>query len=59
MAARFAAYKTGIESGVLLLNEAREQEGLPPVEGGDVPMRSVQTLPLNTQNPAPAKDAAP
>ena len=59
MAARFAAYKTGIESGVLLLNEAREQEGLPPVDGGNVPMRSVQTLPLNAQNPAPAKDAAP
>jgi HK97 family phage portal protein len=43
---RFAAYKSGIESGVYLLNEAREREGLPPVEGGDTPMRSVQTIPL-------------
>lgn len=43
---RFAALKTGIESGVLTLNEAREREGLPPVEGGDAPMRSVQTIPL-------------
>lgn len=58
---RFAAYKSGIESGVLLLNEAREQEGYPPVEGGDVPMRSVQTLPLSQQPTAPVappKDAA-
>ncbi|HEY8212512.1 MAG TPA: phage portal protein [Methylocystis sp.] len=44
---RFAALKTGIESGVLTLNEAREREGLPPVDGGDKPMRSVQVLPLD------------
>ncbi|WP_157926066.1 MULTISPECIES: phage portal protein [Methylosinus] len=44
---RFAALKTGIESGVLTLNEARQREGLPPVEGGDKPMRSVQVLPLD------------
>ncbi|PWB84000.1 MAG: phage portal protein [Methylocystaceae bacterium] len=44
---RFAALKTGIESGVLTLNEARDREGLPPVEGGDKPMRSVQVLPLD------------
>lgn len=44
---RFAAYKSGIESGVYLLNEARDREGLPPVEGGDMPMRSVQTIPLS------------
>jgi HK97 family phage portal protein len=49
---RFAAYKSGIESGVYLLNEARDREGLPPVKGGDQPMRSVQTIPL-------APDAAP
>ena len=58
---RFAAYKSGIESGVLLLNEAREQEGYAPVKGGDVPMRSVQTLPLAQQVVAPAdlpKDSA-
>lgn len=49
---RFAALKTGIESGVLMLNEARDREGLPPVEGGDKPMRSVQVLPLNAETPA-------
>jgi HK97 family phage portal protein len=53
IAARFAALKTGIESGVLTLNEARDREGLPPVEGGDQPMRSVQTLPLNSDGAAP------
>lgn len=46
---RFAALKTGIESGVLTLNEARDREGLPAVDGGDTPMRSVQTLPLTSQ----------
>ncbi|MFO1126353.1 MAG: phage portal protein [Methylocystis sp.] len=53
---RFGAYKSGIESGVLLLNEAREREGLGPVDGGDQPMRSVQTIPLapNAAPPTPA-----
>lgn len=53
MEKRFAAYKSGIEAGVLLLNEARDREGLPPVDGGDTPMRSVQTLPLNAPAPLP------
>ena len=54
---RFAAYKSGIELGVYLLNEARDREGLPPVEGGSTPMRSVQTVPLNSDGttPAPAR----
>jgi HK97 family phage portal protein len=47
MASRFAAYKSGIESGILTTNEARDYEGLPPVEGGDTPMRSVQVMPIN------------
>lgn len=59
IAARFAALKTGIESGVLTLNEARDREGLPPVEGGDQPMRSVQTLPLNSNGAAPAQPQEP
>ncbi|WP_159726160.1 phage portal protein [Methylosinus sp. Ce-a6] len=53
----FSALKTGIESGVLTLNEAREREGLPPVQGGDKPMRSVQVLPLDAAPaPQPAKE---
>jgi HK97 family phage portal protein len=50
---RFAALKTGIESGVLTLNEARDREGLPPLDGGDKPMRSVQVLPLDAPTTAP------
>ncbi|MGE3245722.1 MAG: phage portal protein [Beijerinckiaceae bacterium] len=60
---RFSSYKTGIESGVLMLNEARAREGLPPVSGGDEPMRSVQTIPLkeaitpsNARNPKATGD---
>ena len=49
---RMAAYQSGIQSGVLLLNEARALEGLPPVEGGDTPMRSVQVEPLTAINPS-------
>jgi HK97 family phage portal protein len=56
---RFAALKTGIESGVLTLNEARDREGLPPVEGGDQPMRSVQTLPLNSNGSTSEPGAPP
>lgn len=52
---RFAALKTGIESGVYTLNEARATEGLPPIEGGDQAMRSVQVMPID----APATDSAP
>lgn len=56
---RFAGYKSGIESGVLTLNNARKREGLPPVEGGDTPMRSVQTLPLNSPDATPHQTPAP
>lgn len=48
---RFAAYKTGIESGVLSINQAKAKEGLPAVDGGDTPMRSVQTIPLTSIDP--------
>lgn len=59
VAARFAAYKSGIESGIYTLNEARDREGLAPVDGGDQPMRSVQTLPLNSSGTAPAPTQEP
>lgn len=59
IAKRFAALKTGIESGVLTLNEARDREGLPPVDGGDQPMRSVQVAPLNSDGAAPAPTQEP
>lgn len=56
---RFGALKTGIESGVLSVNQAKRMEGLPPVDGGDTPMRSVQTLPLNSDGAAPAQTQQP
>ncbi len=42
-AARAQFYNLGITGGWLVPNEAREEEGLPPVEWGDVPY-----LPFNT-----------
>lgn len=36
----------GIRSGYKLINEVREKEGKPPVEGGDVPMVSKDLAPL-------------
>jgi HK97 family phage portal protein len=45
---RFTAYKEGIQSGFLTINEARAQEGLKKVDGGDEPMMQVQFAPLST-----------
>lgn len=56
---RFGAYKTAIESGAMTLNEVRDREGLPPVDGGDTPMRSVQTLPLHSAAPAQPQPQEP
>ena len=44
---RMSAYQTGISSGVLTINEARRQEQLPPVPGGDEPLVQVQYVPLS------------
>ena len=56
---RFAAYKTGTETGVYTINEARAKEGLPPIEGGDTPMRSVQSQPLGAASPDPSPAVPP
>lgn len=45
--ARMAAYREGITSGVLSINEARRFEELPPVEGGDEPLIQAQYRPLS------------
>jgi HK97 family phage portal protein len=45
---RFAAYREGITSGFLCINEARAKEGLASVEGGDEPMMQIQYAPLST-----------
>jgi HK97 family phage portal protein len=57
---RFTAYKEGIQSGFLTINEARAQEGLINVEGGDEPMMQVQFRPLSVLSaPTPATPAEP
>lgn len=61
---RMSAYQTGIQSGVLTINEARRMEELPPVEGGDQPLVQSQYVPLSQAGkspalPAPANDPPP
>lgn len=41
---RSESYRTLVELGIMTRNEARELEGLPPIEGGDVPL-----IPMNMQ----------
>jgi HK97 family phage portal protein len=55
---RFTAYKEGIQSGFMTINEARAQEGWPGVEGGDEPMMQVQFRPLSMLD-EPATPTAP
>jgi len=62
---RYAAYKDGLQSGFMTINEVRKLEGLPPVDGGDVPYLQQQYWPLgawqDAQSNAPpsAKGPAP
>jgi HK97 family phage portal protein len=57
--ARMSAYQTGINSGVLAINEARRMEELPPVEGGDEPLVQTQYRPVSMagETTAPAAPA--
>lgn len=58
MKARMDSYAVGIANGVIVPNEARVRENLPPVEGGDVAWRMANLSPL-TQTEAPAAPSAP
>ena len=44
---RMSAYATGINAGVLAINEARRLEQLAPMKGGDEPLVQVQYVPLS------------
>lgn len=44
---RYQSYATGIASHVLVPNEARAEEGLPPVAGGDVFVDQAKTINLH------------
>jgi HK97 family phage portal protein len=63
--ARMAAYQTGIQSGVLTINEARKLEELPPMAGGNEPLVQAQYRPLSMAGepvsaaPAPPAPAEP
>ena len=43
---RFQSYQTGLQNGIYTINEVRAKEGLPPVEGGDVPRMQMQNVPI-------------
>ena len=46
LAARYTAYRTGILTGFLKVNEVRIAEGLEPVPGGDVLMQPLNMGPV-------------
>ncbi|WP_321339723.1 phage portal protein [uncultured Cohaesibacter sp.] len=39
-------YQSGLNNGWLTINEVRQRENLPPVEGGDVPRMQMQNVPI-------------
>lgn len=44
--ARAAFYRALLDAGVITINEVRALEGLPPIEGGDVPRIQKQNVPI-------------
>ena len=57
-ASRAASYSSGIRNGYYTINEVREWENLPPVEGGDVARVQMQNTPVDQPPAAPAPSAA-
>lgn len=45
-AGRASFYQSGLSNGWLTINEVRQKENLPPVEGGDVPRMQMQNVPI-------------
>jgi HK97 family phage portal protein len=56
---RMTAYREGINSGVLTINEARRMEELPPKDGGDEPLVQMQYRPLSMAGDPMAGAAMP
>lgn len=50
-AARATFYTSMLQDGVFTINEVRRREGLPPVEGGDVPRIQMQNTPITASAP--------
>ena len=47
-----------MKNGVMLINEARQEDGLDPIEGGDKPLLPMSLLPLGSPRPEAAAPAA-
>jgi HK97 family phage portal protein len=45
-AARASFYASGLQNGWFTINEVRQLENMPPVEGGDVPRMQMQNVPI-------------
>lgn len=56
---RYDAITKGITGGLLAPNEGRRMEGLPAVQGGDMPRVQQQMVPLDYEPPEPAPTPAP
>lgn len=59
-ATRFSTWEKGVKGGWMSPNEARAEEDLPPVEGGDTPYMQQQNFPLSAlAHQVPSKTDAP
>lgn len=56
-AGRAAFYQSGLQNGWATINEVRAREGLPPVQGGDVPRMQMQNVPITQAGSAPVPTA--
>lgn len=57
-AARSQFYTAGLTNGWMTINEVRALEGLPPVQGGDVPRMQMQNVPITEAGHTPQEGAA-
>lgn len=57
--ARIDGLTKGVQGGLFTPNEAREKEGLEPVESGDIPYLQAQMTPINLLKEIAAVNAAP
>lgn len=56
---RIDALARGVQGGIYSPNEARAREGLPEVDGGEMPRVQQQLVALDWEPPEPAEPAAP
>lgn len=56
---RYQTYKEAVQSGLKTINECRQEEGLAPVEGGDLAYMQAQMTPLGMLGNEPPVDNTP